>query len=400
MIKKIVFKNLSTNGASYTAIGGIRFYDKDDVLISSGDIITNEELYGETDNMIINATISYGGNVYYNPVNPFNTNVKQNGTYNDHCYWLTAATPPHILDVTFKIDVTSMSKIEFVAQPGSDRNVGIFDIDIFDEKDKLLQTYNVTPNGSNNIVEILLTPELENLSIIRYLLQNNETNNLLSFKKKEYAENLIPIMSSNTSPSGIANANSEFSIDYQAWKAFNGIVQSSDYWFGGSTGKYIDYQFDKPKIIDKFTIVPYLNDRNHDMATFNFIAYNESTQQWDILGEFKNTIWTNDKQTFYVDNIKYYKKYGFEIITCTSISGVAITEIEMMESIPYKLVNLGNIIPTENDYKSNDFDDITLINGKFNQTKIFGTTGTINSGKVFEITIPTNVENIEEILNN
>ena len=60
---------------------------------------------------------------------------------------------------------------------------------------------------------------------------------------------LIPNMTSNTSPSGIASASSMYNTSYDAWKAFDGSMSSNGYVPNGSDkfgSAYVQYQFEEP----------------------------------------------------------------------------------------------------------------------------------------------------------
>lgn len=163
MIKKIVFRNLlHSTGLSYTAIGGIRFYNQVGNIIPCGTITTNNTANAETTNFSITATTAYASN--YNVVYSFDDTKSQTGNY-PNSYWLAGDnTNAQTITVTFKIVVDSISKIEFVPLPDSaigDRNVGAFYIDVYNENNNLIITYPITPITTRNTVQLLLTPELK-----------------------------------------------------------------------------------------------------------------------------------------------------------------------------------------------------------------------------------------------
>lgn len=69
---------------------------------------------------------------------------------------------------------------------------------------------------------------------------------------------LVPVMTSNTTPSGTASATTEYSGTYAAWKAFNGVVSgSSNNWstsIGNTTGT-LTYDFEKDITLKSYAIV-------------------------------------------------------------------------------------------------------------------------------------------------
>jgi len=165
-IKKIVFTPLSTSSLSYTAIGGIRFYDDKgnqiDVL-GSGIIEDSFEKF-ETDKVLITASNTYHNADHYNVGNAFRNDRPQAGKFGDRFYWLSAKDG-QTLTVEFKTPVDKINKIEFNPRPDSQySNRGIdqqFKIYVYDDSDKLIKSYTVTPDyGTVNNIQTLNTPEL------------------------------------------------------------------------------------------------------------------------------------------------------------------------------------------------------------------------------------------------
>ena len=172
-VSKIVFSQLSTTSLPYTAIGGIRFYDKDgnqiDVLGSS--IIRNELTTFETDKVLITVTDAYSNADNYYIGNAFRNDRPQTGGFGDKHYWLSSKDNQTIT-VEFKTPLTSLSKIEFNPRPDSTyTNRGIdqpFNIDVYDESGNLIISYKINPNYTTvNKIQVVNTPEL---SIKKYIL--------------------------------------------------------------------------------------------------------------------------------------------------------------------------------------------------------------------------------------
>lgn len=64
---------------------------------------------------------------------------------------------------------------------------------------------------------------------------------------------LVPIMTSNTTPSGQVIADSTYH-DYQPYKAFNGVLRGEDYWHSTrGVNHYIGYIFPTPKRVTMFS---------------------------------------------------------------------------------------------------------------------------------------------------
>lgn len=71
-------------------------------------------------------------------------------------------------------------------------------------------------------------------------------------------EPLIPTMTSNTAPSGVASSSTDYSSSYQAWRAFDG---TSTEWssLGSRENQWVQYSFSYPVVVKSIT---YSNVRN------------------------------------------------------------------------------------------------------------------------------------------
>jgi len=176
-ISKIVFKNLSTKTLSYTAIGGIRFYDENDneIDILGSTIIENSLRTFETDKVKITATNTYSNGDNYNVGNAFRNDRPQTGQFGNKHYWLSAYDNQTIT-VYFKNCLPCIKRVEFNPRPDSRyTNRGIdqeFIIEFYDENDNLLRSYNITPN----------------YTVINYI-QNIDTSVLCVIKKVLFCKN-------------------------------------------------------------------------------------------------------------------------------------------------------------------------------------------------------------------
>lgn len=168
----------------------------------------------------------------------------------------------------------------------------------------------------------------------------------------QYTDNIIPVMTSNTSPSGEASASSTYCDEdnnySSAWLAFdhegtlsiNGWVSNND-----KTG-WLAYEFTDSKCITKYTIV---SNGHHNTTGLNgaprywtFEGWDEQSSKWVILDIRKNiTDWyLGVKKEFTFLNTNAYKKYRINV-TSTKNDGyhVCINELEMMETV-YTPTNL------------------------------------------------------------
>jgi hypothetical protein len=166
-----------------------------------------------------------------------------------------------------------------------------------------------------------------------------------------YSENLIPAMTSATTPSGKVTASSVYSLT-PIWKAFDG---NKSYWDGteyrawgtGSTTGWIAYEFPTAKKISKYVIYygthdagGYANGINPKNWTFE--GSNDG-MNWTILDTQTDiTNWTDgEEKSFIFNNSTLYKTYRLNITANNGAVGGAVKlsvhEIGMMEKIDVAL---------------------------------------------------------------
>ena len=118
---------------------------------------------------------------------------------------------------------------------------------------------------------------------------------------------LVPIMTSNTTPSGIASASSEASTTRQAWKGFAG--ESANGWMPSETSypAWIQYKFDAPTLATNLKAL-YKNDSgssytqkveisaSNDGANWTTLATNVSLNNNDT---YTDISFTNDNEYLY-----------------------------------------------------------------------------------------------------
>lgn len=169
-IKRLVFSSLTATGFTYTAVGGIRFYDPAGVLIGSGALVSSASTQGVFANFTVTSTSTYNATYYY-VGNAFDEAKPQSGSYTGNWYWLTDVDN-QTLEVTFDVAVAEIGRIEFVPTPDSgaqaDRGIdAAFSLAAYDESNVLIHEYTVTPDtSSRNLLNTLSTPELTNLVML------------------------------------------------------------------------------------------------------------------------------------------------------------------------------------------------------------------------------------------
>jgi hypothetical protein len=152
------------------------------------------------------------------------------------------------------------------------------------------------------------------------------------------AGNIIPTMTSNTSPSGVASAGSSISESRDAWQAFN--KSTSSWWSSNalatSGSEYLSYEFVSPTKIYSYAI----SSRNDGYLTtapktWTFEGYDETTQLWRTLDSQVNiTGWSaGQKRLFLLSTPATFKKYRVNVTFNNGDATLCIAELEMMDTI-------------------------------------------------------------------
>jgi len=151
----------------------------------------------------------------------------------------------------------------------------------------------------------------------------------------QYSENVIPTMTSNTSPTGVAKASSIWSGGgWEAFKAFDNIAESGWVTRDYTTIGWLEYDFQTPKCIAKYTLTPRSVGAEYP-KDWTFEAWDEESGIWVVLDTRSNVDnWTlTSKKEFTFSNTVYYSKYRINITASHSTRFVGIGELEMMEVI-------------------------------------------------------------------
>ncbi|UIO41549.1 hypothetical protein LOY85_22535, partial [Brevibacillus brevis] len=145
--------------------------------------------------------------------------------------------------------------------------------------------------------------------------------------EEQYTENVVPVMTSDTSPSGKASASRVFNNNF-AYYAFDDRNKGS-FWYSDKVQSWLEYEFETPKRIEKYAILPkweILAPKN-----FTFEAWNGT--EWIVLDTQNLVSWRSyEKKEFVFTNSASYNRYRINITKGFDNSVVGITEFEMMEN--------------------------------------------------------------------
>lgn len=173
-----------------------------------------------------------------------------------------------------------------------------------------------------------------------------------------HSSNLIPKMTSNTAPSGIASASSVHStFNTEPWYAFDKDTSLlNTIWAPhGIPYGWLQYEFESPQVISKYAITATkATDVNllGSPREWTFEGYSDIESRWIILDQRTNvTNWKPAELREYVFYNKHpYKKYRINVTGNNGHSLLEIQELAMMtsasSSVVTKLSNHNNI-PTK-----------------------------------------------------
>ncbi|MGF9909249.1 discoidin domain-containing protein [Brevibacillus porteri] len=157
----------------------------------------------------------------------------------------------------------------------------------------------------------------------------------VGFAEDEYSGDLIPAMTSNDGPSGLASASTEWSGNHKAYRAFDDKDDTYGWGTAGGTIKgWLQYEFPEPKKISKYTVKSRDAYKGESPKDWTFEAFDG--QEWIVLDTQTNqTGWAqNFKRDFTFNNENFYTQYRINITSNNGFSSfTVIEELEMMEKI-------------------------------------------------------------------
>ncbi|MGV7000390.1 hypothetical protein ACWA2C_17015 [Priestia megaterium] len=153
---------------------------------------------------------------------------------------------------------------------------------------------------------------------------------------ERYTQNLIPVMTSNTLPSGIVTASTESNYN-KGYRAFDGDNDLYIGWLTNSyaqTPSYLGYEFTENKNVSKYIIYPSTYLVNVAPTDWTFEGWNGNA--WEVLDTRSSvTDWViGTPKSFIIKNPQSYKKYRIYITAVNGSSTYAgISELQMFESM-------------------------------------------------------------------
>jgi hypothetical protein len=218
----------------------------------------------------------------------------------------------------------------------------------------------------------------------------------ISFKKI-YTDNLIPIMTSNIAPSGIASASDETSTP--AFRAFDGKSLSNNYWGANAkTYGWIAYDFKVPTLVARYDLTVILDNPKIPPKDWTFEGSNDGSN-WTILDTQTNqSTWVNNVPNIYnINNYVYYQRYRLNATSNNGAVSLGIGEMRMygikylsMDSFHYDVSEKTYI-----DFGMNEVENLAHPIGEIREH--INTNTTLGSGKTYEHTIDMSKRQISKI---
>ena len=160
------------------------------------------------------------------------------------------------------------------------------------------------------------------------LKEVNDSLQALMKKIYPYGISLIPDMTSDTSPSGVASASGVYDTSSPAFYAFDGKDNTA--WKSDSnsvTTKYIQYQFETAQCVKKIHLIAEAKLK----CTYTFSGSNDGTAFTD-LSTFTAPLGSQVIDYFDISNTESYKYYRLSAVKNSSeFNGVTIYSLMMFD---------------------------------------------------------------------
>lgn len=146
----------------------------------------------------------------------------------------------------------------------------------------------------------------------------------------------VPVMTSNTSPSGTASSSSQYNWKYPAWKAFDGNDESGSWsrWISRHRmPQWLAYDFGVPTAITEYFILPEYGSHTRNRSPKNWTLQGWDGSQWvtvDTRSNIRiNNEWNPYGLNFQIQNPGVYTKYRLHVTAVNGSSVVSIRQLKL-----------------------------------------------------------------------
>lgn len=169
----------------------------------------------------------------------------------------------------------------------------------------------------------------------------------------KYSDNLIPIMTSNNTPSGLAEGSTAVNSSWEPYKAFDGNRVSTAFLTTEPFPVYLQYTFNKPVAVSRYAIG--VSGAGAAPRDFTFEGSNDG-EVWVVLDTQSGYNHASSSlPTFPISNTQEYISYKLSMTSRLSGTQTGVYELEMYSHDPlYPAVNLVNsagAVPKNTDYE-------------------------------------------------
>ncbi|WP_405169279.1 discoidin domain-containing protein [Paenibacillus sp. FSL H3-0286] len=256
-------------------------------------------------------------------------------------------------------------------------------------------------NVSSNMVSDAYSVCITNIEMFemfysnKILLSSGERTYSLS---RKYTESLIPIMTSNTTPSGIASASDETATP--AFRAFDGEATSTRYWApNAKTYGWVAYDFKTPTLVGRYDLTIILSNPTFGPKSWTFEGSNDGLN-WVVLDTQNNqTTWINNTPNVYdIKTPSYYQRYRLNITTNNGAVSVGVGEMRFYGIKLLALVSFHKN-PDEKMFETYGMSEIADLSINIGETsEPINTSDLLGTGKTFEHTVNMSKRQINKIL--
>lgn len=264
-------------------------------------------------------------------------------------------------------------------------------------KEKQYYRLNISANSGDATYVSLNELGMYELVYERKILLLNE-GKLKAIVNPHRSKNLVPVMTSNTTPSGVVRASSESASNYAAYLAFNGDKGVTNSWQSTTAQCWISYQFPVKNVVNVYNLTADTASRAGYMPkSWNFEGSNDGAT-WEVLDVRVDQVnWLElETKTFTFNNRKGFSMYRLNILDSNN-TRVFLQELELFYYNLGTIVDLDKATATEGDfltYGSGSIDTGSLFD---RNTKITYSSSVLGNGKTFEQSIDTSKQKIKKI---
>lgn len=152
-------------------------------------------------------------------------------------------------------------------------------------------------------------------------------------------DNVVPVMTNHTTPNGEVSASSELvsGTTYYGWRAFNGVTTTVAFlWISEEPlPQWLQYKFDSPKVISKYTIYPFYSGISADRVPNNWVFQGSlDGAAWTTLDTRTGSQVPSGGETYDISAPNSYLYYRITITSVVDLllrSAASIVELELLE---------------------------------------------------------------------